>query len=299
MSDDEDDQPYSVPPPPQENTDSYSAEGNCVVGDEYPAPYEDMVQKPGPPPYDDVKLDVGWVMWRFDGMDWELLDDRSSQGAMPSTPSRERGKFVGQIVRTPSTWHQQNEPAPGQRVLDDGDNLLEVVHRAKEIPGYASDNELRWIIGTAASLPQGSIWVEVGALCGRSFLAAGLSLPPDCTLITIDRYLGQSMRRGQSILETYRELSFERWDINLVMTRAESVDAAGFFVDGSCSVVYLDGDHSGPAVKADIRAWAPKLIRDGLLCGHDYGRKFPGVTETVDQLPGSAVAVDSIWVWSP
>ena len=239
-------------------------------------------------------------MWRFNGSSWEMIEDRSEPGASPSVPKQERGKFVGQIVRTPSVLRQPPGAIPGQGILDDAYAMDEVVRRAGEVPGYGSPDEMRWIAGTAAALPAGSTWVEVGTFCGRSFLAAGLSLPQGSTLITIDSNLGQPMRRGQSILETYRELSHERQDLKLVMIRSDSVGAARLVPNRSCAVVYIDGDHSGPAVHADVHAWAPKLVHGGLLCGHDYGyAAYPGVARVVDGLPGSTVAVDSIWVWYP
>jgi hypothetical protein len=239
-------------------------------------------------------------MWRYNGTHWEMVEDHSEAGASPSIPSKERGKFVGQIVRTPSVIRQPTAVIAPPGILDDEYAMSDVVRRAEEVPGYGSPDELRWIAGTAAALPAGSIWVELGTFCGRSFLAAGLSLPQGSTLITIDNNLGQPMRRGQSILETYRELSHERRDLKLVMIRSDSVGAAKLVPNHSCAVVYIDGDHTGPAVHADVHAWAPKLARGGMLCGHDYGRpEYPGVTHVVDRLPGSTVAVDSIWVWYP
>lgn len=294
-------QPYATghryTPSPYENVQPYGSSSPYAPATyAAPAPYAGLTTDQ--PARQDIAL--GWSMWRFNGSGWELIDDRSDSGASPSTPDVARGKFVGQIVRTPSVLLQRHAPVRRPSVLASEYEISEIVRRAGEVPGYASDQELRWIIGTAAALPPGSIWVEVGAMCGRSFLAAGLSLPPGSTLITVDRFLGQHMRRGQTLLDTYRELSMERLDLRIVMTRSDSVGASPLVPDQSCAVVYIDGDHSGPAVRADVHAWTQKLVPGGMLCGHDYGRpEYPGLTLAVDELPGSAVAVDSIWVWHP
>ncbi len=52
--------------------------------------------------------------------------------------------------------------------------------------------------------------------------------------------------------------------------RTDSVEAAGSFADRSLSLVYIDADHSYEACKRDILAWAPKIVRGGILAGHDY-----------------------------
>ncbi len=52
--------------------------------------------------------------------------------------------------------------------------------------------------------------------------------------------------------------------------RAASVVAADQVDDQSLDWVYIDGDHSFDAVRADLGAWWPKLVPGGLLAGDDY-----------------------------
>ncbi len=49
----------------------------------------------------------------------------------------------------------------------------------------------------------------------------------------------------------------------------ESRNAARIFKDGSCDLVFIDGDHSYEAAKRDIEMWLPKVKPGGILCGHD------------------------------
>ena len=35
--------------------------------------------------------------------------------------------------------------------------------------------------------------------------------------------------------------------------------------------IFIDGDHSYEAVRADLAAWEPKLVPGGILAGHDFG----------------------------
>jgi predicted O-methyltransferase YrrM len=72
----------------------------------------------------------------------------------------------------------------------------------------------------------------------------------------------------------------------LVM-RMDSLKAAARIPDASLDFVFIDGDHSAEGCAADLKAWAPKVKRGGLLCGHDYDHpiktKF-GVKDAVDEM---------------
>ena len=59
-------------------------------------------------------------------------------------------------------------------------------------------------------------------------------------------------------------------DARAVILRDYSVSASNLFPDKSLDFVFIDGDHSYAAAKADIEAWAPKVKAGGILCGHDY-----------------------------
>lgn len=52
--------------------------------------------------------------------------------------------------------------------------------------------------------------------------------------------------------------------------RMSSVEAAARVPDGSLDFVYIDGNHARAFVKADLRAWTPKVRRGGIVAGHDY-----------------------------
>ena len=84
--------------------------------------------------------------------------------------------------------------------------------------------------------------------------------------------------------------------------RLPSVKASRCFEDGELDFVFIDGEHSYEAAKADIEAWWPKVRSGGLLMGHDYDRqRFAGVCRAVDEF-GREHAVEvgrrghSVWV---
>jgi hypothetical protein len=73
-----------------------------------------------------------------------------------------------------------------------------------------------------------------------------------------------------------------------------SHEAAPHVPDGSLDFVFIDADHSSPAVEQDIRLWTPKLNPTGWLTGHDA--HFPSVRRVIDRmLPGWTQHEDNVW----
>lgn len=57
---------------------------------------------------------------------------------------------------------------------------------------------------------------------------------------------------------------------NIVKHKGLSVEVAKEFQDGSLDMVYIDGDHSEAAMRADMESWVPKVKKGGLVTGHDW-----------------------------
>ena len=71
--------------------------------------------------------------------------------------------------------------------------------------------------------------------------------------------------------------------------RMDSVLASSKYEDGSLDFVFIDGSHLYKAVKADIKAWLPKVKVGGYIGGHDYGNfnePLNGVKKAVDEIFG-------------
>lgn len=79
--------------------------------------------------------------------------------------------------------------------------------------------------------------------------------------------------------------------------KAESVPASTQFESGSLDMVYIDADHSLPAVREDILAWLPAVRDGGWLTGHDYAWAWPGVLQAVYEIVGPPERVfrDTSW----
>lgn len=65
--------------------------------------------------------------------------------------------------------------------------------------------------------------------------------------------------------------------------RGPTVAMADFVENESLGLVYVDACHSYECVKADIRAWWPKLKSGGVIAFHDYEMSHYGVKQAVTE----------------
>ena len=78
--------------------------------------------------------------------------------------------------------------------------------------------------------------------------------------------------------------------------RLPSVEAAEMFRPGELDLAFIDGDHSYEGAKADIKAWTPIVREGGILAGHDYYTRWPGVVRAVDEAFGDLRFMpDTMW----
>lgn len=79
--------------------------------------------------------------------------------------------------------------------------------------------------------------------------------------------------------------------------RMDSVKAAKLFHKAELDFVFLDACHDYEAVKADIKAWLPKVRPGGILAGDDWeNRLHPGVTQAAAELLQPIRQLGRSWV---
>lgn len=133
-------------------------------------------------------------------------------------------------------------------------------------------------------IPDGGTFVEVGVWLGRSLAAfdsyakkAGKNI----NLVAVDTFQGtatepQEAKVGASYggeFEREFTLNMHRCGVLPAAIRSEpSARAAGRYFTESLDAVFIDGDHSYEGVTSDIKAWLPKIKKDGIIAGHDFDR---------------------------
>lgn len=131
-------------------------------------------------------------------------------------------------------------------------------------------------------LPRGGIAAEIGVAKGE-FSRVILHHAAPSRLDLIDPWLHQDDdgykpdlnnvaqdEADRRYLDVARAFAPEIAAGKVVLHRAFSVEAAATFADETFDWVYIDARHTRDAVLEDLRAWAPKVKKDGFILGHDY-----------------------------
>ena len=159
--------------------------------------------------------------------------------------------------------------------------------------------ERGYLFQLSSDLPANAQVVEVGSWMGAStcFIAGGLK-GDQARIFAVDNFQGLStcgedaawynrhFQRlgGNSTLEIFRAnfaaLGFSSRAEPVV---SDSLAAAQSLAAklGAIDFIFIDGDHSYAACKADIEAWAPFVKRGGVIAFHDFGSRADGVTRAI------------------
>lgn len=141
--------------------------------------------------------------------------------------------------------------------------------------------------------------IEIGTLFGFTTALMASWMGAGRTLVTIDNY------------------SWNPWglapDVHRALTRrvlapftqaglVEIVDMGSteyFAAYAGCppALVFIDGDHSYPAVRRDIVC--AQQTGAAMIGGHDYAPENPGVVQAVEELfPGATTRCETAWMWA-
>jgi predicted O-methyltransferase YrrM len=151
----------------------------------------------------------------------------------------------------------------------------------------------------ASDAPADAQVVEVGSWMGAStcFLAAGLT-GGAAKIYAVDNFQGLSTcgedaawyRRHFQKLGSTSTLDIFQGNFAALglSARAEPVVSDSLAAAqklaarrGAIDLIFIDGDHSYVACKADIGAWAPFVKRGGVIAFHDFGSRASGVTQAI------------------
>lgn len=146
-----------------------------------------------------------------------------------------------------------------------------------------------------ARLPRGSIGAEVGVWEGEFSWRILKTVSPR-TLYLIDPWLfvpeysdalyGGAVARSQMDMDAVYRGVKEQLGRNPRVRILRMPSSAAAEELERLDWVYIDGDHTYAAVRADLEAYAGILVGGGILCGDDYGVVDwwdDGVTRAVDE----------------
>lgn len=172
------------------------------------------------------------------------------------------------------------------------------VERAAKISGWMSLEELGWLAEQAVTR---NIVVEFGAWQGRSSTVLATAKQ----LLCIDTWAGSAEHQQiiaggldiwlewQHNMKDYPNVTAHRIDLadkNAVNSLCATIES-----EGGADMVFIDASHDYESVRRDISIAMKMLKPEGLLCGHDYSRHWPGVVKAVDELIPNRELCGAIW----
>lgn len=143
----------------------------------------------------------------------------------------------------------------------------------------------------------GDTIVEVGSWKGRSisFLSVEcINQSKFPKIYAVDTWEGSAEHKDYDVVKDKKLFDLFKNNIKPIShlvtpIRKKSTEAAKDFDDSSVKFIFIDAAHDYQSVKEDIAAWYPKVIKGGIIAGHDYYSPGTGVRQAVDEFFGSRV----------
>lgn len=148
----------------------------------------------------------------------------------------------------------------------------------------------------AKAIPVGGTALEVGSGLGGSL--ACLAVNPDIALTAIDPYVPYDELTHAGVASGHQEgdeavfwetANHYNYQSRTRLLKLPSHEAAGC-LPGQLDLVLIDGNHTEAVVEEDLRLYWPMVRDGGLLVGHDYTTRFPGVVATANRFGIDGVA---------
>ncbi len=149
---------------------------------------------------------------------------------------------------------------------------------------------------------------EVGCKEGRTtgFVLANVE---GSTVTAIDPWCAMPSQAGIEKGETYEAWDFAKIEAEFwghvgenkarcTMLKMTSAEAARQIGDAQFDLIFIDAAHDEFSVVEDIALWWPRVRVGGVLAGHDFNHKWPGVERAVAgafNLMEVGLAPDSVW----
>jgi len=190
--------------------------------------------------------------------------------------------------------------------------FLGLARRFAAIEGWISDIEGYVLYRLARDGEGEGAIVEIGSWMGKStaWLAAGSMARGREPVHAVDTFEGSPEHQDTAVLReegtTYRRFSENLARVavfdHVVPRVASSLEAAARWDGQPIRLLFIDGDHSYAAVKADLEAWLPSVTPGGYVVFDDVIEAFPGVQRLFAEAtaePGPLkrlMGVAKIWV---
>ena len=170
------------------------------------------------------------------------------------------------------------------------------ISRALKCNGWMEPEELEYLAQAASKSRR---IVEIGSWAGRS--ATCIAGHTKGTLHCVDTWERALVHYNGAVLEPtlFSEFLQNTAGLPVIPVMTESLRAVEWFKASgqTFDMIFIDANHEGPAVRADILAWRELLEPGGILCGHDFGcPSWMDVEVVVKELIPKFHLVHTIWI---
>lgn len=172
--------------------------------------------------------------------------------------------------------------------------------KVENIPGWMEKSALQWLRSVALALPAGAVIVELGCWMGRSTAALAV---PHIKLISVDNFQGTPHDTTQfqaRQFDVYRAFlsNVIRYNLRLSLLYMDSLKAAELIKDSSVNMIVIDDDHGD--FSRILKTWERKVVRGGIVSGHDYSSiRFPNIRYELSRkrIAVNLVSRSSLWFY--
>jgi len=153
----------------------------------------------------------------------------------------------------------------------------------------------------AKSIPDGGAYLEIGSAHGGSLRLAHIaaaSVKTKIKLIAIDPFVPYRAER-RSIKWTKEHFIKNIIDIrNIILINAPSEITYFLLKNNVIDLLFIDGPMSFKQTKSDIERYYPKVKPGGVMLGHGFRKKYPGVVQAVKSVfQGHYIVPENSGMW--
>lgn len=164
------------------------------------------------------------------------------------------------------------------------------IESAYQIPGWMWPTELGWLYD---NFQHSKSHLEIGTYCGKSLFVTACAMAkrndtPLCVGVDPMGFTSIGANWEIGVLKSTLTEIQNRHKIDLQWWKETSVEAMFEAMEKKLKFdsLFIDGCHELAETQADIEGWLPFLKPGGLIAGHDYWPKHPGVMEAVSNIFG-------------
>jgi predicted O-methyltransferase YrrM len=162
--------------------------------------------------------------------------------------------------------------------------------KATDIFGFFSDLELEQTSLWAKEVPANGVIVEVGSFLGRSSVGWATACDPSVKVYCIDVFeeirlnikgIPENIPNNNGKFNIFEIFKENTKDIkNIYPIKARNVKELPDIFD-KIDIFFIDASHTNPSDMQYILHFIKFIKPGGLICGHDFTKKFPDVLTNV------------------